>query len=476
MSELVTSIVLAAGAGTRMKSQRAKVLHELGGRSMVAHAIKAVRDAGADAVIAVIGHDRTQVADHIAAFDPSVSFAVQEEQNGTGHAVQVALDSLGLDVAGTILVTYADVPLLEPATLIELLRQHDVSGRAVTILTAELADPAGYGRIVRDVAGDVSAIVEHKDATTPELMIHEVNSGIMALNTAFLRDALKSLDTDNSQGELYLTDVVAIAAAGKAGVGAYVVDDVWQTEGVNDRVQLARLAGELNRRTLDVWMRRGVTVIDPATTWVDIDVRLGTDVTLLPGTQLLGATTIGEAATIGPDTTLRDVVVGAGATVIRTHGSESTIGARALVGPFAYLRPGTSLGDGAKIGTFVETKNATIGDGAKVPHLSYVGDAEIGEGTNIGAGTIFANFDGVSKHRTTVGKHARTGSDNVFVAPVVIGDGAYTAAGSVIRKDVPPGSLARNEAPQRNFADWVGQNRPDTEAARAAQDAEESSD
>ena len=247
-----------------------------------------------------------------------------------------------------------------------------------------------------------------------------------------------------------------------------MLEDVWQTEGVNDRRQLARLGAELNRRTLEHWMHEGVTIVDPHSTWVDSAVSLARDVTILPGTQLLGATDVAEGATIGPDTTLRNVEVGEGATIVRTHGADALIGAGASVGPFAYLRPGTELGADGKIGTFVETKNARIGDGAKVPHLSYVGDAEIGEGSNIGAGTITANYDGVEKHRTTVGRHARTGSDNVFVAPVTIGDGAFTGAGTTVRDDVPPGALAVTAGEQRIMEGWVQRKRPDTASARAA--------
>jgi bifunctional UDP-N-acetylglucosamine pyrophosphorylase/glucosamine-1-phosphate N-acetyltransferase len=464
----VTAIVLAAGAGTRMKSRRAKVLHELGGRSMIAHALGAVREVGASRVVAVVGHDREQVSAAVTDLDPAVVQAVQEEQNGTGHAVRVALDALDETLEGTVLVTYGDVPLLTSQTLSELLLDHGHADRAVTILTAELDDPTGYGRILRDASGAVTAIREHKDATDEERAVREVNSGILAVEAAFLDRATRSLQTDNAQGELYLTDIVAKAVREGRPVGAHVLEDVWQTEGVNDRAQLARLGAELNRRTTERWMREGVTIVDPATTWIDSAVTLGTDVTLLPGTQLLGATTVGAGATIGPDTTLRDVEVGEDATVVRTHGSHAVVGTGASVGPFAYLRPGAVLGAAGKIGTFVEVKNATLGEGAKVPHLSYVGDADVGEGTNIGAGTIVANYDGVAKHRTVVGRHARTGSDNVFVAPVTIGDGAFTGAGTIVREDVPAGALAVSAGSQRTMEGWVQRKRPGTPSAEAA--------
>ncbi len=464
----MTAIVLAAGAGTRMKSRTAKVLHELGGRSMLVHALQAVRQVGAARVVAVVGHDREQVSAAVSAHDAGVVQAVQEEQRGTGHAVRVALDALDDVPEGTVLVTYGDVPLLTAQTLSTLLLDHTHEGRAVTILTAELPDPTGYGRILRDEQGAVVAIREHKDADEPERLVKEVNSGILAVDSVFLDHATRTLDTDNAQGELYLTDIVATAVREGRPVGAHVLEDVWQTKGVNDRVQLAELAAELNRRTTEHWMRQGVTIVDPGATWIDSDVTVGADTVLHPGTQLLGATTVGEGATIGPDTTLRNVEVGDGASVVRTHGSDAVVGEGASVGPFAYLRPGAELGARGKIGTFVEVKNATLGEGAKVPHLSYVGDAEIGEGTNIGAGTITANYDGVRKHRTVVGRHARTGSDNVFVAPVTIGDGAFTGAGTIVRDDVPPGALAVSSGSQRTMDGWVQRKRPGTPSADAA--------
>ena len=289
----------------------------------------------------------------------------------------------------------------------------------------------------------------------------------------------RRITNDNAKGEYYLTDAVGLAREDGLTVGAHLIDDVAQTAGANDRAQLAELGRELNRRIVTRWMKDGVTVMDPATTWIEADVVLEPDATILPGTQLLGATVVREDAVVGPDTTLKDCEVGAGARVVRTHGELAVIGDQASVGPFAYLRPGTQLGVKGKIGTFVETKNSTIGDGAKVPHLSYVGDAEIGEGTNIGAGTIFANYDGVAKHRTVVGRHAKTGSNNTFVAPVEIGDGAGTAGGTVVRRNVPAGALAVSSAPQRNLEGWSESKRPGTaqaEAARTAREQQETPD
>jgi bifunctional UDP-N-acetylglucosamine pyrophosphorylase/glucosamine-1-phosphate N-acetyltransferase len=466
-------VVLAAGEGTRMKSSTPKVLHAIGGRSMLAHAIAAARGLDPEHLVVVVRHDRDRVAEHVNAVEPSAVVADQDEVPGTGRAVQCGLDAVPADLTGTVVVTYGDVPLLRTETLRELVAAHEEAGNAVTVVTAEVADPTGYGRVVRGADGAVEAVVEQKDADDAQLAIRETNSGIYAFDAAVLTDALKQVGRDNAQGEMYLTDVLAISRAAGGRVAAHRVQDVWQTEGVNDRVQLARLGAELNRRTLEAHMRAGVTVVDPSTTWVDGEVRLGRDVILLPGTQLHGDTVVEDGATIGPDSTLTDVVVRAGATVVRTHGSASEIGPGATVGPFSYLRPGTRLGGKGKIGAFVETKNSTIGDGSKVPHLSYVGDAEIGEGANIGAATVFVNYDGVAKHRTTVGHHVRVGSDTMLVAPVTLGDGAYTAAGSVITDDVPPGAMAVARGRQRNVEGWVERRRPGSAAAQAAQAAQQ---
>jgi bifunctional UDP-N-acetylglucosamine pyrophosphorylase / glucosamine-1-phosphate N-acetyltransferase len=469
-----TVIVLAAGGGTRMKSKTMKVLHEVGGRSMIGHVLIAVQAVEPRRIIAVVGHQREQVGAHIQSLVPESLLAVQEEQHGTGHAVRVAMDAVGDTdgpVDGTVVVAAGDTPLLEGRSLRAFVAEHEASECVVSILSGVLADPFGYGRVVRDDDGDVLGIVEEKDASADQRDIREISSGILAFDAAFLVEALPRLGNDNAKGEYYLTDIVGIARDAGLTVGAYPIDDVMQTEGANDRVQLADLGRELNRRIVTRWMRDGVTVMDPATTWIDADVVLAADVTILPGTQLLGLTEVGEDAVIGPDTTLKDCEIGAGARVVRTHGELAVIGAEANVGPYAYLRPGTQLGARGKIGGFVETKNAVIGDGAKVPHLSYVGDAEIGEGTNIGAGTIFANYDGVEKHRTRVGKHARTSSNNTFVAPVDIGDGAATGAGTVVRRDVPPGALAVSGGPQRNIMGWALRRRAGTAQAQAAHDA-----
>jgi bifunctional UDP-N-acetylglucosamine pyrophosphorylase/glucosamine-1-phosphate N-acetyltransferase len=447
----LTVIVLAAGGGTRMRSGTAKVLHPIGGRSMVGHVLSAVQALDPARIVAVVGHQREQVGPHIQALVPDVTLAVQEEQRGTGHAVRIAIDALPATTTGTVLVAAGDTPLLRGETLRDFAAEHEAAQSAVSVLSGVVLDPHGYGRVVRNDEGDVEAIVEEKDATPVQREIAEISSGILAFDGAFLVEALPRLGNDNAKGEYYLTDIVGLARDAGLAVGAFPIDDVMQTEGVNDRVQLANLGREMNRRTLDDWMREGVTVMDPATTWVDSAVLLAPDVTLLPGVQLLGATVVGTHTVVGPDTTLKDCEIGRHARVVRTHAELAVVHDHASVGPFAYLRPGTTLGAGGKIGTFVETKNAHIGDGAKVPHLSYVGDADIGEGTNIGAGTIFANYDGTHKHHTTIGNGAKTGANNTFVAPVVIGDGAMTGGGAVVRRDVPPGALAVSGGPQRNL-------------------------
>jgi bifunctional UDP-N-acetylglucosamine pyrophosphorylase/glucosamine-1-phosphate N-acetyltransferase len=465
-----------------MKSKTMKVLHPVAGRSMVGHVLAAVQQVQPRRIVAVVGHQRDQVGPHIHALVPEALLAVQDEQQGTGHAVRIAMDAVaaaGEVAEGTVLVAYGDTPLLEAASLLTFTQEHEAAQRAVSILSGVVADPFGYGRVVRNDDGEVEGIVEEKDATDEQRVIHEINSGILAFDAAFLVDALPKLSNDNAKGEYYLTDTVQLAREAGLHVGAHEITDVLQTEGVNDRVQLARTGQVMNERIVHRWMQAGVTVMDPATTWIDADVVLNPDVTLLPGVQLLGATVVAEDAVVGPDTTLKDCEIGAGARVTRTHGELAVIGVDATVGPFAYLRPGTTLGTGGKIGTFVETKNAQIGDGAKVPHLSYVGDAEIGAGSNIGAGTIFANYDGVDKHRTIVGKRASTGANNTFVAPVAIGDGAGTAGGTVVRRNVPPGALAVSGGPQRNLERWALSKRagtPQADAAAAALDTVEQSE
>lgn len=466
-------IVLAAGSGTRMKSSKSKLLHELAGRPLIAHAINAAEMLPSEHLAVVVGVLADQVEPALRQIAPNVEVVHQtDDAYGTGHAVRCALRELG-ELHGEVVVTLGDAPLLSGETLQLFVQQHRTDQNALTVLTAHVPDPTGYGRIVRDPAGTVQRIVEHKDATAEELTIDEINSGVFVFDADALVEGLAHLSTDNSQGEYYLTDLPEIIQQQGHRIGAYVTGDLWEVEGVNTRIQLAAIGRELNHRICEHWMLEGVTIVDPETTWIHADVDLAQDVTLLPGTSLEGTTTIGAGSVVGPDTTLLDVEVGENATISRTHGSLSVIGSGASVGPFAYLRPGTMLDTDGKIGTFVETKNAKIGRGAKVPHLTYAGDAEIGEGTNIGAGTIFANYDGTDKHHSTVGRHSFIGSDTVLVAPVHVGDGAYVAAGSAITDDVAAGELGIARGRQHNSSGWVLRQRAGTKTAEAAEAAAE---
>src|SRR6201996_6569043 len=464
-------IVLAAGEGTRMKSTLPKVLHPLCGRSMLGHAIATARDLEPERLVVVVGHARDQVGAHALSQAAEATIVIQDHQNGTGHAVRSVIETIGL-VPGRVLVTYGDMPLLRAETLAALAREHDQAGNAVTVLTARVPDPAGYGRIVRDASGALTGIVEHRDATAGQRRIDEINSGCYVFDGALLADVIKRLPTANAQGQEYLTDAVSILRDDGHRVGTLVADDPFEIEGVNDRVQLARARRVYNDRLLEHWMRAGVTIVDPATTWLDAEVTLAPDVELGPSTQLEGRTTIGAGAHVGPGVVLRDTVVGAGASVINAVCEQSEIGPEATVGPYTRLRPGSRLGRGARAGSFVEMKNAVVGEGTKVPHLTYVGDADIGAGSNIGAATVFVNYDGVAKHRTRVGDQVRIGSDTMLVAPVEIGDGAYTAAGSVITQNVPPGALGIGRAGQRNIPGWVARRRAGTPSAAAAEAAQ----
>jgi bifunctional UDP-N-acetylglucosamine pyrophosphorylase/glucosamine-1-phosphate N-acetyltransferase len=464
-------VVLAAGQGTRMRSATPKVLHTLGGRSLLGHVLAAAEPLHADATVVVVGAGRAQVEAHLAEVAPGALPVVQEEQRGSGHAAAVALAAVP-DLDGPVLLVNGDAPLLRADTVAGLVEAHRAAGSVLTVLTAEVEDPTGLGRIVRDADGGVRAIVEERDATPEQRAIREINAGVYVGDAAALRRTLARIGADNDQGEQYVTDVLGLLVEEGAPVGGYVADDADDVLGCNDRRELAARGRTLNDRVLDDLMRSGVTVIDPQTTWVDVTCAVGPDAVLEPGTQLKGTTTVASGAVVGPDTTLVDCEVEAGASVIRSHCLGATIGPEATVGPFSYLRPGTRLERGAKVGAFVETKNAEVGEGSKVPHLSYVGDATIGRGANIGAATVFVNYDGVAKHRTTIGDHVRIGSDTMLVAPVTVADGAYTAAGSVITSDVPPGAMAVARAPQRNVAGWVRRRRSGTPAAQAAEAAE----
>lgn len=462
-----TVVVLAAGEGKRMKSATPKMLHSLLGRTLLGHVLHAAEAAAASRTVVVVGHRADQVRAHLAEIAPGATPVLQAEQNGTGHAVRIALDAIP-EAAGTIVVLNADVPLLRPETVEALVAAHEATGKGATVLAAEVADPTGLGRIVRDADGNLERIVEERDASAEVRALREINAGIYVFDAVLLREALGKLSTDNDQGEEYLTDVFGILAAVGHPVGVHVAADAQETLGCNDRAELSRLRALLRDRVNTAWMRSGVSILDPATTWIDVTVTIEPDAVIDQNCQLQGATKVATGAVIGPDTTLADTVVEECATVLRSHSIGAEIGPDASVGPYSYLRPGTRLGRKSKVGGFVETKNAELGAGAKVPHLSYVGDATIGPKANIGAGTIFANYDGVNKNHTTVGEAAFVGSDTVLIAPVEIGPGAYVAAGSAIGKDVPAGNLGVTRAQQRNIEEWTARKRPGTVSAEAA--------
>jgi bifunctional UDP-N-acetylglucosamine pyrophosphorylase / glucosamine-1-phosphate N-acetyltransferase len=431
-----------------MRSSTPKMLHPVCGRAMVAWPILAAREAGAGRVAAIVSPGR----DLSSGLPEGVETVEQPQSDGTGGAIRAALPLV--EEAETVLVLSGDVPLISTDTIAALLGAHDASEAAATMLTIELDDPGSYGRVVRTEGGDVEKVVEAKaagDADASQLAIREINAGTYVFDAAPLAAALAGLSNDNAQGEYYLPDVfTALRAEGRA-VAAHLADDLAVTMGINNRVDLAAVEAEARRRVLDAHMLAGVTIVDPSSTWIDADVEIGADARIEPGTSLRGATAVGAHATVGPHTTAIDSEVGVQATVLRSHLDTCKVGDGASVGPFAYLRPGTVLEAGSKAGTFVEIKNSHVGKGAKVPHLSYVGDADIGAGANLGAGTITANYDGFTKSRTTIGRDVRIGVDTMLIAPVEVGDSAYTGAGAVIKDDVPEGSLAVSGNDQRNI-------------------------
>jgi bifunctional UDP-N-acetylglucosamine pyrophosphorylase/glucosamine-1-phosphate N-acetyltransferase len=445
-------VILAAGEGTRMRSAMPKLLHPLCGQPMVAWSLQAAREAGAERIVVIDSPER--VLEPV--LDGAATIAVQDEQRGTADAVRAAAEHI--DGADTVIVLNGDAPLISSATISALARAHQQSGAAATIATATLEDPSGYGRVIRAPDGTVERVVETRaagDATELELHVREVNAGLYAFDGGELLAALELVRPDNAQGELYLPDVLPVIREHERTVVAFELDDPDETLGVNDRADLARVRAVAQSRIHDRHMRAGVTIVDPAATLIDAAVELAADTTIAPFSSLHGSTRVGAGATIGPLSTLIDALVGEQATVVHSYANGAEIGDRVSVGPFAYLRPGTVLREGSKAGTFVEIKNSTIGAGSKVPHLSYIGDAEVGEDTNLGAATITANYDGKRKHRTTIGDRVKTSVDTTLVAPVTVGDDAYTGAGSVITKDVPPGALGIARERQRNIEGYA---------------------
>jgi bifunctional UDP-N-acetylglucosamine pyrophosphorylase / glucosamine-1-phosphate N-acetyltransferase len=445
-SRPLAAVVLAAGEGTRMKSSVPKVLHPLCGRPMLLYVIGALEELGLQRIVVVVGHGSEQVIKTLhSETDVPLEFVEQRVQRGTGDAVSVGLTVFPdeVDEEDDLIVVPGDTPLLRAETLADLAREHDESGAAATVLTARLPDPTGYGRIVRGKDGRVEAIVDHWDSTEEERAIDEVNTSIYCFRRGLLAPALRRLSPENAQGEYYLTDAIAVLRQAGHKVVAMEAPGVAEAMGVNDQVQLSQAEEALRARINSYWMREGVRMTDPLRTYVDATVTFGPEVELLPGVVLEGTTSVGAGSVIGPDTRLVDTIVGRGATVSYSVATDAEIGDGVTVGPFTHLRPGTRLGQASKAGSFVEIKSSTVAPGAKVPHLAYVGDAEVGEGANIGAGTITANYDGRSKHRTRVGARAHIGSNTVLVAPVEVGEGAYTGAGAVVTRDVPAGALAK---------------------------------
>jgi bifunctional UDP-N-acetylglucosamine pyrophosphorylase / glucosamine-1-phosphate N-acetyltransferase len=439
---------MAAGEGTRMRSSTPKMLHPVCGRPLVAWPILAAREAGVGRIAAIVspGHDIS------AGFPGEVETIVQPEPDGTGGAIRAALPLI--EAAETVVVLSGDHPLISAEDIAALLEAHASSGAGATMLTIELDDPGSYGRVVRDETGEVERIVEAKaagDAGDAELAIREINAGTYAFQAAPLAIALRALSNDNAQGEYYLTDVFALMREAGHSVAGHPTEDFAVTMGVNNRVELAAAEVEGRRRILERHMLAGVTVVDPGTTWIDADVEIAADARIEPGTGLRGATAVGAGSVVGPLSTLIDTRIGEDVTVLHSYLVECAVLDGCNVGPFAYLRPGAQLDPGAKAGAFVEVKNSRIGEGAKVPHLAYVGDAEVGAGSNLGAGTITANYDGFRKHRTTIGRDVRIGVDTMLIAPVQVGDAAYTGAGAVIKQDVPEGALAVSQNDQRNI-------------------------
>ena len=446
----VAAVVMAAGKGTRLRSDTAKVLHRVAGRSLVGHVLEALRPLGLAQVVVVVGHQAEDVTAEVEACHlPGSNCVLQEPQHGTGHALEVGLTAVTADVQ-RVLVINGDAPLLTAETLAALADHDDEA----TLLTTRLGDPTGYGRVLRDDGGTVRRVVEHADADDDERAVDEVNAGMYAFRRSGLEDLLARITDANEQGERYVTDVVSLLVAEGRPVHALAApaDDV---SGVNDRAQLSDAGAVLRRRHLRRLQHAGVTVVDPDTTWVDVTVEVGPDTTILPGSLLEGATVVGSGATIGPHTQLVDTEVADGATVRQSVCNLAVIGPGADVGPFTHLRPGSRLGPATKTGAYVEVKNATLGEGSKVPHLSYVGDATIGTGVNMACGVVTVNYDGFDKHHTTVEDGAFVGCDTMLVAPVTIGNGAYVAAGSVVTEDVPPDALAIARGRQTNKDGWA---------------------
>jgi len=448
-------VVMAAGLGTRMKSDLPKVLHPICGRPLLAYVLDAAALLEPARLVVVTGPDDDSALG--AVLPPGAERAVQPERRGSGDALRAGMTPLE-DFEGDVMVLNGDVPLVTGELLVALRKHHVETGRA-TVMTIVLDDPAHYGRVLRDGNGDVRGIVEARDASPEELAVREINVGFYVFDAAEVRRLLPLLTADNAQGEYYITELVDRFLEAGDRVAAFLTADVEASMGVNSRVELAAVTAIMRARVLERLMLDGVTIEDPSSTYVDHGVSVGRDSVLRPQTTLAGATTIGERCVVGPGCVLQDAVVDDGASIVSSHLVECHVGRGCTVGPFAYVRPRTELAEGAKAGSFVEIKASRVGRGSKVPHLSYIGDTTIGEGTNIGAGTITANYDGERKHPTTIGDGVKVGSDTVFVAPVTVGDGAYTGAGSTITKDVPADGLGVARGKQENIERYAQRRR-----------------
>jgi bifunctional UDP-N-acetylglucosamine pyrophosphorylase/glucosamine-1-phosphate N-acetyltransferase len=452
-------IILAAGQGTRMKSKTVKVLHRAAGRRIIEYVLDLASEVGERPPVVVVGHQRDDVQK---AIGERVRFAIQEEQKGTGHAVLMAAEILEREGARgkRVLILSGDVPLTRPATLRQLVDQHEAERNALTLLTMKLDDPAMYGRVIRSDDGAVERIVEMRDASPEERSISEVNAGVYVFDAEHLFDNLRGLSTDNAQGEYYLTDLIAILRSRGERIGAVIAADPSEALGVNSRADLAVVEGEIQRRVVQNLMSEGVTFRNPNTVVIDSTVSIGNDSVIYPFVTIEGTTKIGSGCVIEPGVHLINVTVGENVHLkTGTVAEDAVIEDDAAVGPYAHLRPGTHLGRHVKVGNFVETKKARFGDGAKASHLSYIGDAEIGADVNIGAGTITCNYDGVNKNKTVLEDGVFIGSDTQLVAPVRVGKGAYVGAGSTITKDVPADALALSRVPQRVVEGWAAKRR-----------------
>ena len=444
----LVAVIMAAGKGTRMKSKLPKVMHSLAGKTLIEHVLDTVTQVGIERPLVIVGHGRAEIEAHIS---QRAELVAQTEQLGTGHAVMQALPYL--EGAQTVLVLSGDQPLLKVETLQALINLHEGEGVSATVLTAKMAQPFGYGRVIKNGVL-VAKIAEEKDATSEQRQIKEINTGTYCFKTSALKEALAQITTQNAQGEYYLTEVFDVLLKLGEKVLAYCTPDSNEALGINSRAQLAEAEAIMRDRIADHWMSEGVTIVDPSSTFIDMEVELAQDITILPFTRLMGKTKIAEDAVIGPQTSLENCVVGCGSEVTYTVAKEAVIGERCHIGPFAYLRPGTKLDAEVKVGDFVEIKNSWIEKGSKVPHLSYIGDTHVGKFVNIGAGSITCNYDGINKHPTKIGDHAFIGSNSNLVAPVEVGEYAITGAGSTITKNVPANALAVERSPQIIKEHW----------------------